>query len=507
MDFEIVTGTVTSLVSECLVVGVEADATLTPSAQLIDQAANGYLSELLAQGDMRGKTAECLLLHKVPGCHAKRLLLVGLGQPDERHERNYRKIIKAIMAQVKNLQLSQVTIALDGKAAQSDDIYRQVRQLTEWTTAELYQYDTTKSKKADPLPIRQIGVHLTDDFIEDGEDALLDGSAIANGMNLAKDLGNLPGNLCTPTYLAQQARELADEYASVTCEVLDEAAMEQLGMNALLSVGRGSDQPSQLIVIQHNGADNKEAQPYVVVGKGITFDTGGISLKPGLNMDEMKYDMGGAASVLGTLSAVAAMELPINVIGVIAAAENMPSGKATKPGDVVTTLSGQTVEILNTDAEGRLVLCDALSYVERFKPKAVVDIATLTGACLVALGRVACGLLANNDQLANELLLAGEYADDRAWRLPLWDDYQELLESNFADMANIGGPTAGTITAACFLSRFTKDYCWAHLDIAGTAWISAGKEKGATGRCVPLLTQYLLNQAADELDELSKEES
>ena len=498
MDFEIVNGAVASLETECLVVGIEADAILSPSAQALDQASQGYINDLVATGDIKGKTAETLLLQRIDGITAKRILLVGLGKADERHDRNHSKIIKAILSTTKALGLKNITIALDGLASDHADTYRQVRQMVEIATAELYQYDHTKSKKADPHAISNLAIHLADDVTEEGEGALVDGTAIANGVNVARDLGNLPGNICTPSYLSQQARELANEYDSVTCEILDEDAMEHLGMGSLLSVGRGSDQPSQLIVIKYNGGE-ADAQPHVLVGKGITFDTGGISLKPGANMDEMKYDMCGAASVVGTMNAVAEMDLPINVIGVIAAAENMPGGNATKPGDIVTTLSGQTVEILNTDAEGRLVLCDALTYVERFKPKTVVDIATLTGACIVALGRVVSGMLSNDDELASELTLAGDYANDRAWRLPLWDDYQELLDSNFADMANIGGPAAGTITAACFLSRFTKSYRWAHLDIAGTAWISGGKEKGATGRCVPLLTQYLLNQAADEI--------
>lgn len=498
MDFEIINDALPSLETECLVIGVGADAALSPSALLIDQVSGQYLSDVTSAGDIKGKTAETLLLRKVPGVSAKRVLLVGLGKADERHDRNYKKIIKSVMAQVKSLGLNDMTFALDGLASDHDDTYRQVRQLVEWSTAELYQYDQTKSKKADAHPIAKIAIHLPEDQTEEGEGALVDGTAIANGVNVARDLGNLPGNICTPTYLAEQAKELANEYDSVTCEVLDEAALAQLGMGSLLSVGNGSDQPSCLIVMHYKGGE-ADARPHVLVGKGITFDTGGISLKPGAKMDEMKFDMCGSASVMGTMHAMAEMDLPINVIGVIAAAENMPSGKATKPGDIVTTMSGQTVEILNTDAEGRLVLCDALTYVERFKPKTVVDIATLTGACIVALGHSVSGMLTNDDELASEITLAGDYADDRAWRLPLWDDYQELLDSNFADIANIGGPAAGTITAACFLSRFTKEYRWAHLDIAGTAWVSGGKEKGATGRCVPLLCQYLLNQAADEI--------
>jgi leucyl aminopeptidase len=303
----------------------------------------------------------------------------------------------------------------------------------------------------------------------------------------------LPGNICTPSYLAEQATTLAQQY-KLKAEVLERANMEKLGMGSLLSVANGSSQPPKFIVLQYRGG-KADAKPIVLVGKGITFDTGGISLKPAPEMDEMKFDMCGAASVLGTMKALAAMKLPLNVVGIIPSTENMPGGRATKPGDIVTSMSGQTIEILNTDAEGRLILCDALSYAERFQPDAVIDIATLTGACVIALGHVASGVLANDDGLARDLLDCGQQAGDRAWQLPLWDDYQEQLKSNFADMANIGGRPAGTVTAACFLSRFTKAYRWAHLDIAGTAWKS-GKEKGSTGRPVPLLTHYLLNRCS-----------
>ncbi|NBR26848.1 MAG: leucyl aminopeptidase, partial [Betaproteobacteria bacterium] len=319
------------------------------------------------------------------------------------------------------------------------------------------------------------------------------GLAVAHGVSLARDLGNLPGNVCTPTYLAGAARDLAKHYR-MKLTVLERAQMEKLGMGALLSVARGSVQPPKLIVLEYRGGPAGQ-RPVALVGKGVTFDTGGISLKPAPEMDEMKFDMCGAASVLGTLKAIAEMKLRINVVGLIPATENMPGGRATKPGDIVTTMSGQTVEILNTDAEGRLILCDALTYAERYKPQAVIDIATLTGACVIALGHVVSGLFANDDALAREVLNAGEASGDRAWHLPLHDEYQEQLNSNFADFANIGGRPAGAVTAACYLSRFTKKFKWAHLDIAGTAWKS-GKEKGATGRPVPLLTQFLIKRAA-----------
>jgi leucyl aminopeptidase len=307
-------------------------------------------------------------------------------------------------------------------------------------------------------------------------------------------MGNLPGNVCTPAYLAQQAVALGKAHKSIKTSVLEEKDMQKLGMGSLLSVSRGSAEPAKLITMEYHGTDKKQ-KPIVLVGKGVTFDSGGISLKPGAEMDEMKYDMCGAASVLGTMQAIAEMGLKLNVVGIIPSTENLPSSTATKPGDIVTSMSGQTIEILNTDAEGRLILCDALTYAARFEPDTVIDIATLTGACVIALGHVASGLFSNQDQLAHELLAAGEQTQDRAWHMPLWEEYQPLLDSNFADMQNIGGRAGGSITAACFLSRFTKEYRWAHLDIAGTAWKS-GKDKGATGRPVPLLAQYLINRAA-----------
>jgi leucyl aminopeptidase len=321
---------------------------------------------------------------------------------------------------------------------------------------------------------------------------LANGQALAAGVSLAKDLGNLPPNVCTPSYLAEQALALGKTH-QFKVEVLERDALKKLGMGSFLGVAQGSEEPPKFIIMQHLKG-KKEQKPVVLVGKGITFDTGGISLKPGSDMDEMKYDMCGAASVIGTFKAIAAMNLPLNVIGVIPTCENMPDGRATRPGDVLTSMSGLTIEVLNTDAEGRLILCDALTYVERFEPSAVIDVATLTGACVIALGHHASGLFSNNDALAAELLQAGEVALDRAWHMPMWEDYQSLLDSNFADMANIGGRAAGSITAACFLARFAKKYDWAHLDVAGTAWKS-GKEKGGTGRPVPLLTEFLVQRA------------
>jgi leucyl aminopeptidase len=495
MEFHISTLTPQQLDTECLVIGVGDGGELSATAKALDEAGSGYISSVLEAGDISGKKAETLLLQSVDGVQAKRTLLVGLGKEDDRNDTLLVKVVQAAQKVISSIQCSDAAFSFDTDIIKGRDCYWTTRTLVETFSNGLYRFDQLKSKEQEPLKLETVTLCC----LEEDEDTaclgIAEGAAIANGMSLSKDLGNLPGNICTPTYLAEQAEKLAEEHEIISVEILEEADMQNLGMGSLLSVSAGSDQPAKLIIMNYQGG-SEDQQPHVLVGKGITFDTGGISLKPGASMDEMKYDMCGAASVFGTISAIAEMGLDLNVVGVVAASENMPSGCATKPGDIVTTMSGQTVEILNTDAEGRLVLCDALSYVERFNPESVVDIATLTGACIIALGHKATGLLSNNDDLAAELITAGQYANDRAWQLPLWDDYQEQLDSNFADMANIGGRPAGTITAACFLSRFTKEYRWAHLDIAGTAWISGGKDKGATGRCVPLLTQYLIDRTA-----------
>ena len=352
-----------------------------------------------------------------------------------------------------------------------------------------YRFDQFKTNNKNIVPIPNMVL-----LAQTSSQAQLDQStATAQAMDLCRDLGNLPGNVCTPSFLAEQGHKLAAGSDKVITQVLEEAEMESLGMHSLLSVGKGSAEPSKLIVINYQGGE-EGTQPHVLVGKGITFDSGGISIKPGAAMDEMKYDMCGAASVMGAMQAIINMGLKANVVAIVASAENMPSSTASKPGDIYTTMSGKTVEVLNTDAEGRLVLCDALTYAERFNPKTVVDVATLTGACIMALGHHTSAVLSNDDQFAKGLMKAGNQAFDSVWQLPMGEEYQEQLDSNFADLGNIGGRAAGTITAACFLSRFTESYTWAHLDIAGTAWVS-GAKKGATGRCVPLLVQHLVNQA------------
>ncbi|MCP1646941.1 leucyl aminopeptidase [Pseudomonas nitroreducens] len=484
-----------TLKTATLVIAVGEGRKLGASAKAVDEATGGAIANLLKRGDLAGKVGQTLLLQDLPNLKAERVLLVGAGKERELSDRAYRKLVSAVLNNLKNLGGADAVLALGDLAVKGRTAHGKARLQVETLADGTYVFDRFKSQKAEAPKLKKITLLADKADAAAVEQGAKEAQAIANGMALTRDLGNLPPNLCHPTFLGEQAKALGKEYKGLKAEVLDEKKLRELGMGSFLAVAQGSDQPPRLIVLQYNGAKKKDEAPHVLVGKGITFDTGGISLKPGLGMDEMKFDMCGAASVFGTFRAVLELQLPINLVGVMACAENMPSGGATRPGDIVTTMSGQTVEILNTDAEGRLVLCDALTYVERFKPQSVVDIATLTGACIVALGSNTSGLMGNNDVLIKQLLKAGEVADDRAWQLPLFDEYQEQLDSPFADIANIGGPKAGTITAGCFLSRFAKKFHWAHLDIAGTAWISGGKDKGATGRPVPLLTQYLLDRA------------
>ncbi len=495
MEFSIKSGSPEKQRTACVVAGVFESRKLSLPAELLDNAAHGYLSDLLRRGDMEGKAGSTLLLHKVPGSEAERILLVGLGKEREFREKEYRSAIATAVRTLNETGGFDGTIYLTELPVKKRNVAWRIRQAVMVVEETLYRFDQMKSKKDDVRrPLRKLTFCVERRTeLAAAELALTEGQAIASGMSYMKDLANLPGNVCTPSYLAKQAGVMAREHG-LQVEILDQAAMEKLGMHSLLAVSRGSQQPPQFIIVKHL-AGKADAKPIVLVGKGVTFDTGGISLKPAPEMDEMKFDMSGAASVLATMKAAAMMKLPLNIIAVVPTVENMPGGGAARPGDIVTSMSGQTVEILNTDAEGRLILCDALTYVERFEPDCVVDVATLTGACVIALGHVVSGLLANDDGLARELLDAGHDSWDRAWQLPLLDDYQEQLKSNFADMGNIGGRPAGTITAACFLSRFTKKYEWAHLDIAGTAYKS-GKEKGSTGRPVPLLSQFLIDRAA-----------
>ncbi len=495
MEFSTKTVTPEKQKSACLVVGVFAGKAPGAIATRLDDSSGKALSKLLEGGDLDTKAGSTLMLHYLPGTSADRVLLVSYGKQEEFNEKAYRTALAAAGKTLASLKAADAVVTLADVELEGCSAEWRTQVAMQAIADAAYRFDAPRAKKDD----EKRGVsNVTLGFLSSPADELergaTQGRAIAAGMALARNLGNLPGNVCTPTYLADTAKKLGKEYKKIKVEVFEKTDIEKLGMGSFLSVARGSDEPMRFIVLKYDGAKSKKAKPVVLVGKGITFDTGGISLKPGEGMDEMKYDMCGAAAVLGTFRILAELALPINVVGLIPTTENMPSGFATKPGDVVTSMSGQTIEILNTDAEGRLILCDALTYAERFDPACVIDIATLTGACVIALGNHTSGLLANDDNLAQEIVKAGVIAGDRAWQLPLFDEYQEQLKSNFADMANIGGRPAGTITAACFLSRFAKRYQWAHLDIAGTAWKS-GAEKGATGRPVPLLAQFLIERS------------
>jgi len=494
VEFSIKSGNPEKQRSACVVVGVFEPRKLTLAAELIDNAARSHLSDIIRRGDMEGKAGTTLLLHNVPGTLCDRVLLVGLGKEKEFGDREYCDAIRSAVRTLNETGSFDGTVFLTETSVRKRSAAWRVRQAALVAQQTVYRFDQFKSKKDKVRrPLRKL-TFIVDrrNELAAAEEALCEGQAIAEGMALAKDLANLPGNVCTPSHLAETAQKLAEEH-QIECQILEREEMAALGMHALLSVAQSSHQAPKLIVLQYKGGKDDE-KPVVLVGKGVTFDSGGISLKPAPDMDEMKYDMCGAASVLGTIKAAVLMKLPLNLTVIVPSTENMPGGGASRPGDIVTSMSGQTIEILNTDAEGRLILCDALTYAARFEPDTVIDVATLTGACVVALGHVATGLFANNDTLARELEHAGDEAHDRAWQMPLWSDYQELLKSPFADMANIGGRWGGSITAACFLARFTKKYVWAHLDIAGTAWTS-GADKGATGRPVPLLMHYLLKRA------------
>ncbi|MDG1662941.1 MAG: leucyl aminopeptidase [Pseudomonadales bacterium] len=482
-------GSITEFSADLLIVPIFADKKLSKASRDTDRALKKQISRLLDAGDFNGKKGETLLLPGVQNLSAKHVMLWGCGDKAYLQRQHWVTACHLLSRTLNTTKAKHIAIAADFKMPKTVPNSWALQQISTQLTRGNYRYTTTKKSAAKGLcPIEKISFLGASDTAN-SKHAIAQGIAIGDGINIARDLGDLPGNICTPKYLSSEARKLGRKFERISTKVLGEKQMGEMGMGSLLSVGHGSKEESQFIIMEYKGG-KKSAQPHVLVGKGITFDTGGISLKPGAKMDEMKFDMCGAASVLGTMHALATMNLPINVIGVIAAAENMPAGNATKPGDVVTSMAGKTIEVLNTDAEGRLVLCDALHYVKRFKPASVVDMATLTGACIVALGHHASGLLSNDDSLAEELLAAGIASGDRAWRLPIWDEYQEQLKTPYADLANIGAGGAGTITAACFLSQFAEDYRWAHLDIAGTAWNQPGP-KGASGRPVALLCQYL----------------
>ena len=490
----------------CLVLGVcqgnQKEAIDMPlTTREVDKKTDGLIRQRLERSGKKMALGQSLLLFDVPQLHAELVLLVGCGPADKIDRLVYNRIATSAAAALAGLPVKTVTNTLPLLNVPSAGMRWKVRQAVVASEEAQYRFDdyrgtsakVGKDKKGYPdemtLSVGTTGSSTARQAVNKG---LREGEALAQGIALTKNLANTPPNICTPAYLAQQAKTLsADDKKHFHLRVLNESEMRRLGMGSLLAVAQGSRQPPHLITLEYRGARGKQ-DPVVLVGKGVTFDTGGVSLKPAASMDEMKFDMCGAASVLGILKTISALRLPVNVVGVIPTVENMPGGNASRPGDIVKTMSGQTVEILNTDAEGRLILCDALTYCERFNPKVVIDMATLTGACVVALGKQASGVMGNHDGLIQSLLKAGAESGDRAWPLPLWPEYDQQLRSAFADMGNIGGRDAGTITAACFLARFTKKFVWAHLDIAGTAWHS-GRVPKATGRPVPLIVQYLLD--------------
>jgi leucyl aminopeptidase len=478
----------------CVVVGVYENGKPGRAALDIDEASNGHLATLIKNGDISGKEGTTLMLSQVHGVRASRVLVVGLGKISKFNIAAFRRAARATASALRDSRVRDVTSYLGLEDVDDTPVYYRARYTVEDIGNSLYAFHETKSGRKPPAPaLKKIGIATaTRSEANKARAGAEHGAAIVAGMSLARDLGNLPPNICTPAYLARTAQKIGRQHKAVTTRVLNETEIRRLGMHSFLSVTGGTTLPAKLILMQYKGAGRDK--PVVLVGKGITFDAGGISLKPGPGMDEMKFDMCGAAAVIGTLAAVARMGLPVNLNVVVPACENLPSGTATRPGDIVTSMSGKTIEILNTDAEGRLILCDALTYARRYKPDVIIDVATLTGACVIALGKHRTAIMTYQDDLANEIADAGIAADDRGWRLPLAEEYEKQLKSNFADFANIGGRDGGAITAGCFLGKFADGMNWAHLDIAGTAWRS-GAAKGSTGRPVPMLTEFVLRRA------------
>ncbi|HSM31607.1 MAG TPA: leucyl aminopeptidase [Woeseiaceae bacterium] len=493
MDYFTTTSNAAKRATDCVIVGVYERGKLGAGASDIDEASDGELRRLVKSGDVSSKPGRCVLLTNVAGVKATRVAVVGLGKSGELTTRTFCRAVAAATGAVSESKCSDILNTLTLEDVDDANVYYLGRHTAQTIGDVLYRFTEMKSeRKNSRMPLKKVGLSVASRG--DADKARLGaqhGDAIVEGMSLAKDLGNLPPNVCTPTYLGRAAQKLAKGNGKLTTRIINESDMKRLGMHSLLSVTAGTHEPAKLIVMQYrNGGKSK---PIVLVGKGVTFDSGGISLKPGPAMDEMKFDMCGAAGVIGTMATVAALKLPVNLNVVVPAVENLPGSKATVPGDIVKSMAGKTIEILNTDAEGRLILCDALTYSRRFKPDTIIDVATLTGACVIALGHHHTGVMTYDDSLADEIVAAGVNASDRAWRLPLSDEYSEQLKSNFADFANVGGRDGGAITAGCFLGKFTDGLKWAHLDIAGTAWKS-GQKKGATGRPVPLLSEFVLSR-------------
>jgi len=495
MKFSISERDFTHFDKSSIVIGVTSKGEFTEVGQRLNAVSDNYLSKMISKEAFKAKVAQTLLLPSCPGTELNHVIIVGCGDKLAVKDGEFRKMVANAHKLLLASSATQALYFLTEVKVPTRNLSWKIKQSAEVCYESAYRFETYKSDKKPQAQLTETVLFLPDvQYQKNAEKALKTGLAIAEGVVFTKDLANQPSNVCTPTYLAQAAQDLADNAKNIKLTILDEADMQKLGMNALLSVTKGTSQPAKFVTMEYTGGD-ADLAPIAFVGKGITFDTGGISLKPAESMVGMKYDMCGAATVLGVMKTVSTLKLPINVVCVFAAVENMPGGSASKPEDIVTSMSGQTIEIMNTDAEGRLVLCDALTYCERFNPSIVIDIATLTGAVVIALGTHLTAVLSNQDALANELTQAGLESYDRVWHMPIMEEYQEQLKSPFADMSNVGGRAAGTITAACFLSRFAKKFNWAHLDVAGTAAMMGTNDRYATGRPVPLLMQFLLNRA------------
>ncbi len=493
MEYSVKSSAATTLKTACLVVGVYQGGDFTPAAASLGKSVRDEMKRQMGK-QFAGEAGQTLVGGPVKGLSAARVLFAGLGKKSDCDLLALHKASAAATQALISLGINEAATLLAELPIKGADSERMARAVVESSEHAAYRFDRMKSKPGKKPQLKRLTLLVASRGAANAaKRGVATGKGVARGVAFTRDLGNLPANVCTPSYLASEARKLARQYPALKVKVLTETEMKRLGMGALLGVSRGSRQPPRMVIFEYNGGKRGD-KPLALVGKGVTFDAGGISLKPPARMDEMKYDMCGAASVFGAIVAACELELPINLVGVTPAVENLPGGNATKPGDILTSLSGQTIEVLNTDAEGRLILCDALTYVSRYKPRTVLDMATLTGACVVALGHHATGLMSHDDKLADSLLAAGNRAGDRAWRLPLWEDYQSDLKSNFADFANVGGREGGAITAGCFLARFTRELHWAHLDIAGTAWLT-GSKKGATGRPVPLLMEWLMQES------------
>nr|WP_159714934.1 leucyl aminopeptidase [Blochmannia endosymbiont of Camponotus nipponensis] len=501
IEFSVTENHLESYPSSCVVSGIFEETRLFPSTKKIDDISKGYISALLNHNVLNGKVAQTLLLYDIPYLPNKHIILIGCGKKSDFNENCYKKLIRKMILFCKEISILRILCCLSEFNIKGYNNYWKIRQTIEIINEELYVFNKFKKNKTKlNTTLHEIILHIPHkNELPSCKQSIKDGLSIAQGIKIAKDLGNMPPNFCTPDYLVNKVHELSN-HTNVTINIIDALKMKKLGMYAYLAVGQGSSYSPTMPIIKYNGhPEGPNVAPIVFIGKGLTFDSGGISIKPSNKMDEMKYDMCGAAVVYAVMCIAIELHLPLNIIGILAISENMINHASFRPGDILTTLSGQTVEVLNTDAEGRLVLCDALTYAARYKPDVVIDIATLTGACVVALGHHFSGLMSNNEDLSNDLIIAAEQSKDYVWKLPLDDVFQKQLKSNYADMTNVGGKSGGAITAGCFLQKFTDKYNWAHLDIAGTAWISNHCDKSATGRPVALLSQYLLNRSSHNI--------